>query len=487
MYSANKVIIVKGEAYSYPDPPFNPPKKYPEFEGLNISGIDTSNKIYEMVREGFRLSGYDIENYGTPKWNPLSFLVRPGEKVFIKPNMIAEKHKYKSDWNYVITNGSLIRVIIDYLFLAMNGKGTIIIGDAPQTDSKYWEIVKLMGLKEIRQLYSNFKDFDIELINLQNEYWITEDDIYIDTIPLPGDPRGSIVFNLGNNSYFSELDGRDIKFYGAHYDIEETNKAHSQGNHIYEVAMSPIIADVFINIPKLKTHKKCGLTVNLKSLVGIATNKNYLPHYRFGNPEVGGDQFNEIEIKKKVENFFIVRIKKMLLKKNKIIRFLARKFKKTAYKVFGDTENVVRSGNWIGNDTVWRMALDLNRILLFGNVEGKLSKERRKRYFSVVDGIISMEGNGPVAGEPKYSGLIIMGIDPAAVDAVCAKIMGFKIDKLKIVLRAFDNNDFRISEVNLEDIQCISNLEKWNKMLKDFTKDDALNFEPHFGWRELIE
>jgi len=488
MLSQSKVIIVKGNHFEYPEPPFNPPVVYPELTKIDIiKDIDTNNNVYKMVREGFRLAGFDLANYGTKEWNPLRFLVRPGETVFIKPNMIAEKHKYNNDWNYVITNGSFVRVIVDYLFIAMDGKGKIMIGDAPQTDSKYWEIVRLMGLREIRQLYSKFKDFDIELLNLQDEYWVTKDDIYIDTIPLPGDPRGSVIFNLKQNSYFSELDGKDIKFYGAHYDIEETNIAHSKGNNIYVIAKSPLIADVFINLPKLKTHKKCGITVNLKSLVGINANKNYLPHYIFGSPDVGGDQFNKQEIKKKVENILVTKVKKILLKKNKLVQLLSGKLKKLAYKIFGNTEKVIRSGNWIGNDTVWRMSLDLNRILLYGNVNGTLSPNKRKRYFSIVDGIVSMEGNGPVAGEPKYTGLIIMGLDPAAVDAVAAKLMGFRINKLKIVLNAFEKNEFPISQVNYDDIECISNFRQWNKSLKDFIPSDSLRFKPHFGWKELVD
>jgi uncharacterized protein (DUF362 family) len=484
MCSPEDVVIVKEDYFNYPNPPFNPPTLYPEFVNLQIGGIDPSNKVYEMVREGFRLFGLDVENYGTSRWNPLSFLVNPGEKVFIKPNMIAEKHKYKNEWNYVITNGSFVRVIIDYLFLAMNGKGSIIIGDAPQTDSKYWEITKLMGLNEIRELYSKFNGFTIELVNLQDEYWVTKDDVYIETIPLPGDPRGSLTFDLGKNSYFSENDGKNLKYYGAHYDIDETNKAHSKGKHIYAIAKSPLIADVFINLPKLKTHKKCGITVNLKSLVGINANKNFLPHYIFGSPEKGGDQFDVINLKRNLENIFVTKVKKILLRKNRLFQFLSRKLKPYAYNVFGDTEEVIRSGNWIGNDTVWRMSLDLNRILLYGAVSGTFYNIR-KRYFSIVDGIISMEGNGPVAGEPKNTGIIIMGIDPAAVDAVSAKLMGFNIDKLKIVSQAFVNNQFSISQTNFDEIRCISNHTAWNKMFKEFSKEDSLHFKPHFGWKEL--
>ncbi len=46
--------------------------------------------------------------------------------------------------------------------------------------------------------------------------------------------------------------------------------------------------------------------------------------------------------------------------------------------------------------------------------------------FSIVDGIISMEGEkGPTYGYPKRTGLIIAGKDIVAVDSVCARILGF--------------------------------------------------------------
>ncbi|PKM97445.1 MAG: hypothetical protein CVU77_06005 [Elusimicrobia bacterium HGW-Elusimicrobia-1] len=48
-----------------------------------------------------------------------------------------------------------------------------------------------------------------------------------------------------------------------------------------------------------------------------------------------------------------------------------------------------------------------------------------KPRFSIVDAIVSMEGEGPSAGEQRRTGLIIMGADSVAVDAVMAAIMGF--------------------------------------------------------------
>lgn len=43
--------------------------------------------------------------------------------------------------------------------------------------------------------------------------------------------------------------------------------------------------------------------------------------------------------------------------------------------------------------------------------------------FNLVDGILGMEGNGPIQGEPKKSGVLVFGRDPVAVDATCARLM----------------------------------------------------------------
>jgi len=74
--------------------------------------------------------------------------------------------------------------------------------------------------------------------------------------------------------------------------------------------------------------------------------------------------------------------------------------KKLGRLYFGDTQNVVRSGNWHGNDTCWRMVLDLNKCLFGFNGAGT-PRVRSFRYLAVVDGIVGGEGNGPMAPDPK--------------------------------------------------------------------------------------
>jgi uncharacterized protein (DUF362 family) len=50
--------------------------------------------------------------------------------------------------------------------------------------------------------------------------------------------------------------------------------------------------------------------------------------------------------------------------------------------------------------------------------------------FAIVDGIIGMEGNGPIQGTPKHSGVLVFGDDLVAVDATATRLMG--IDPWKI-------------------------------------------------------
>ena len=49
---------------------------------------------------------------------------------------------------------------------------------------------------------------------------------------------------------------------------------------------------------------------------------------------------------------------------------------------------------------------------------------------AIVDGIVGMEGDGPILGTPRAAGVIVMGRNLPAVDATCCRVMG--IDPLKL-------------------------------------------------------
>jgi uncharacterized protein (DUF362 family) len=43
---------------------------------------------------------------------------------------------------------------------------------------------------------------------------------------------------------------------------------------------------------------------------------------------------------------------------------------------------------------------------------------------AIVDGIVGMEGDGPIMGDPKQVGVLVLGRNLPAVDATCSRIMG---------------------------------------------------------------
>jgi uncharacterized protein (DUF362 family) len=51
-------------------------------------------------------------------------------------------------------------------------------------------------------------------------------------------------------------------------------------------------------------------------------------------------------------------------------------------------------------------------------------------HFAIVDGIVGMEGDGPIMGTPRQAGVLVMGRSLPAVDATCARVMG--IDPKKV-------------------------------------------------------
>jgi len=61
-----------------------------------------------------------------------------------------------------------------------------------------------------------------------------------------------------------------------------------------------------------------------------------------------------------------------------------------------------------------------------------------RRSFAIVDGIVGMEGNGPIQGTPKPAGVLVMGGDLPAVDATCCRIMGIDPAKIEYLKMAAD-------------------------------------------------
>ena len=413
--------------------------------------------------------------------------VNPGDWVVVKPNLVKEsKESDPNEWESVIVSPYVLWQLCEYVCKCLDGKGRLTICDAPQSDSSIEKIKERLNVDEnINRLKEKY-NINIDFIDLRKYMFHNINGVIKSRKELPGDPNKSIRFQLGKNSLFYGYRGEG-KYYGADYDTEEVNKHHNGENQEYLVSATPILADVFISVAKMKTHKKTGVTLCLKNLVGINADKNWLPHHTCGDPSSGGDQFPNNTVDKKLEG----KLSEMVRSAAFSLPFLSHIFalcRKLGAKIFGDGSNTIRSGNWWGNDTTWRMVLDLNKCLLYGDTSGTLNKNKRKRYYGIIDGLIGMEGIGPMQGDPVKSNVIIGGTDPAVIDAVGARFMGFDWRKIPVIREAFKNDDFPISSTDMNDVILVSEDVKYDGKFTDLEKKDIfLNFKPHFGWQGKIE
>lgn len=451
----------------------------------------SQGNIVSIQRVGLSYEGQDLAQAvkeAVARLELAADFIRPGDHVVIKPNWVKEcdeRYSGPGHWEHLITHPAVIEAVVAWVAPQLRGSGRITLCDAPQTDSSFSQIRDYCGLDALLQrCLSLWPELRIELLDLRPEEWLAVDGVTVKKTALPGDPAGSTHVRLNTDSEFMQFSGLG-QLYGASYDVAETNAKHADSTHEYLLCRTPMDADVLINLPKLKTHKKVGLTCALKNMVGINSNKNWLPHHTEGTPDQGGDQFPVSTTKAKLEHSWMGKIKKLLAGRHGL-SWVFVPLKKLGRLVFGDTQQVVRSGNWHGNDTCWRMVVDLNKCLLHYQGDGSLRTEPR-RYLTLVDAVVAGEGNGPMSPDAKPCGLLLAGTSPVAVDCVCAAMMGFDWQKLRLLVGALNVTRKPISDGDYAAILVRSNEATLQKPLQHFTAADGLAFKPHFGWRGAIE
>ena len=362
-------------------------------------------------------------------------LIKPGDSVFIKPNWVASRWRkscpHEDSLYCVITHPSVIEAVVDYVAVALDGRGEIILGDNPSIDADFEELMSTTKIRRLEKKYSG-------LLKIKDLRPLVCDDLKNYgkknlMIQQTGDDRGEVQVNLGKDSLLYGINPE--RFRGVFDEREETISSHTGDNQLYTYSKSLYDADVYISIPKLKTHQKVGVTLNLKGLVGSVTNKNQLVHWQIGYPEIGGDEYCD---KKSYEE--------------------------------SKNAKVTHRGAWYGNDTIWRMVVDLYLGM----------KKKPRRYFSVIDGIMGGEGQGPFCPTAKYSNCLIFGDDLLATDCVATRYMGINPRKIKYLNYFLERQFERIS---LETLKVYEN----QNVLEKFFESENLykNFYVTDSWKEI--
>ncbi len=482
-----KISISYMENVKYPsiEDMLYPDQQYEELK-IKYDKFSKDNQIYKMIRNSFKQLELDKENYNTKNWNPLGDnLIIPGNTVLIKPNMVLDKNQGDGGEECLYTNPSLVAVIINYVWIALKEKGKIILADAPVQTCDFENMIKTSGYEKIVKFYKEngvnieLKDLRGLISHIENGNMVTE------TFDKDG-----IIVDLKKDSEHNEILENDInKVRITNYDPGELLKHHNKEKNEYFIAKEALNADVIINMPKPKAHRKAGVTIGLKNFVGINTRKEYLPHHRFGSKKTGGDEYEKKSLLLYIYSLLIDKanilkskkifiLYKIILKIANIIQNIDREFfSKAKY----------REGSWYGNDTIWRTVVDINMIIKYANKNGIMQSTPQRNIFNIADMIIIGEKEGPLLPSPKYGGIIAMGDDIVCFDEIIASILGMDINKIPLLKNI--RNERKYELVNKNDYGIIvSNNKLWNnKKVKDINKSIALNIEPSSGWKNHIE
>lgn len=471
----SKVVLVKTNEYSYPP------------IGVFKQGPD--NHVYDMVCVGFKLMGLDETNYGTPVWNPMKELVKPGNTVVIKPNWVMDVNPNGKGTECLYTQPSVIAPVIDYVIKALDGKGKIIVGDAPMQECNFDNLMKTSGYDKMLDYYESVipEGIEISFVDFRELKSVVKDGVhYSETAKDKG-----VIVDLKDESEFA---GESKAFFNnmriTNYDPALLKKHHNSDKNEYYVSRDILSADVIINMPKPKTHRKAGVTISLKNLVGINARKEFLPHHTNGAKSQGGDEYLTPSMLKKMADFF--------LDKKNYYSQTAKAYGKARlmHKCFGICSNLnywfgkdkYMEGSWYGNDTISRTIVDLNKILIYADKDGNMQTTAQRKYLIVADMIISGEKEGPVEPSPKDVGIIALGENPVVFDEVIATLMGADISRIPTLLHARKNKGsfFLCKKDDFANI--VSNDDRWNgKDLKNISDDSLLNYEPTSGWKPVFK
>jgi uncharacterized protein (DUF362 family) len=462
----------------YPEtPPFEPSEPYPEIAALGCPTSSSRNVPYALVRESLAALGLDPQQFGGPDWNPLGFLVQPGDSVFVKLNLVVHEHELgMAGLAGTINHGSVLRAVLDYLLIALKGEGEIIVGDSPIKETDFDRALEVSGCAAVIQALDARTPVRIRATDIRD--FTTRRDlqhVMRDHVQLPGDPRGYVEFDLGAESFFhdSGVDPRLLRSTAEYY-TNKCSEGHSRGRHRYSVARSLIEADALISLSKLKVHRKAGTTLSQKNMVGTTNLKEWLPHHRLGSRRTGGDQYEDdaplaFRIREHAMDY-LVRSRLGQLGRSWLfpgVRMLER------LPSIAGRDHRWEEGDWAGNDTIWRTLLDLNNCVLYGTPSGDIGPSR-KRYLSLVDGVVGGEAEGPLHPRPVPAGLVVAGSHPWSVDWIATREMGLRPEAVPYLNRCRDSRYRLAPDFGPDELKVVR-----------FGPPPTVAFDPPTGWEDL--
>lgn len=354
--------------------------------------------------------------------------IPPGSVVLIKPNWVYHENRSGGGTECLSTPPDFVLAALELVLECRPSR--VIIGDAPIQGCRWERIVTPGFLQRISDLRPacpvDVEDFRCTIMRgsgLEKGHML--------------DARSGdrlVQFDLGCDSLLEPVSNPPGRFRVSMYDPDLLAARHSPARHQYIIAREALEAEVILNLPKLKTHRKAGLTGALKNLVGLNGHKEYLPHHRKGGTGSGGDCYPGSSLLKTFAENMLDEANRRIGRAS-ISRWLfgARVALTLRRLVSGEAEI---DGGWHGNDTLWRTVLDINRIALYGRLDGSMADTPQRLVFSLTDALICGQGDGPLMPQPCPVGVVTFSDSSAEVDEQHCRLLGLDPERVPVVREA---------------------------------------------------
>ena len=461
--SNSSVAVRHLPAAEYPDFPYLPTGSYPEGGTAEVADAGSRNEVYEAARNILADLGLDAGNFGTARWNPLRRYIRKGQRALLKPNWVLHANRRDGTIESLVTHTSVIRAVLDYVLLAMEGCGVVDIADAPLQGCDFPKLLQRTNVQALVADYRRrFPDVEFNILDLRRTRLHAEGAKAVRRERQShedGDPLGYTLADLGRASLLKDIQHHAEQFRVTMYDHRLMQAHHNGRKHEYLVSNSVLEADLIVNLPKLKCHTKAGITGALKNLVGINGHKEYLPHHTNGSPAEGGDQYPRRSRFKPLLNRLYDDYWAHLGERgpaHNIVRSLIwRSLRRIHVILGGDT---MSEGTWSGNDTIPRTVLDLNHILYYYDTTAQaLSAAPQRNVLHIVDGVVAGERDGPLSPDPKPAGVLLGGWNPLAVDLCGACLMGLDPMRVRLLKYGLMHPESRLALDSVDAIDIVEN------------------------------
>jgi uncharacterized protein (DUF362 family) len=464
--------------YPHADWCFSPDEPYPEYLFAHVS--PKPNPVYRMLRELFVEMGLDLAHYGTKDWNPLGEWIQRGQRVFALVNFVTQRRPLQSrfDFSAMVTHPSVIRAVLDYIIIATGDPALVNFGNAPVQSARIDRLTEQNDADCLREFYLRHAGRELGPRDLR---------LYISRVNALGarasvrvlDTTDDVTFDLGPRSLLDVLpETAFAEFRVEDYGSDATRKFHRRGVHLYRLHRDVVDSDVIFHVAKLKTHGKVAMTGALKGAVGAISRKECLAHHRQGSAEQGGDEFRRCSALTRLHTMLGSRVR---ADSPNSLRILHTSLGRILDRVIG----IDIRGSWHGNDTAWRMALDINKCLMYGQRDGRLASLPVRKILCLSDGIMSGEGDGPMHVRGRRDGVLMLSSDPCFADLGAALLMGFDPNRIALIREAFVMDNLPISSAPPSSAKFLLN----GKTLAagDIPGKIVSRFRPPRGWIGYIE